>query len=336
VAEALDLDRRLADVAARASDGDVLAAIDELVQLNRTRRDPRTERLLVEMRHAAFAELPVAPGRPVWPASFDDPFPNEDWLPIATAKQLSGDLLGGAITHHGCLCVQGLLDQESAGRLREQIDRCFEGREQVISGQAAESDWFVPFQPGLAKAQGFAGNKFVRAVDAPRALWDLMEIFTERGIIRAVTEYLGERPAMIANKWVLRRSPAGVAGTDFHQDGAFLGDGIRTVDCWIALSDCGPGTGRPAIELIPRRFDQILPTGGDATLGWSIAEAVALEAAGDVPLCSPVFAPGDAMFFDEMLPHRTTQGPDLGRRYAVESWFVAPSSYPAKHVPIVL
>jgi hypothetical protein len=42
------------------------------------------------------------------------------------------------------------------------------------------------------------------------------------------------------------------------------------------------------------------------------------------------------MFFDERLPHRTTQGLDLGYRYAIESWFVAPSSYPAKHVPVVL
>lgn len=141
---------------------------------------------------------------------------------------------------------------------------------------------------------------------------------------------------MIANKWVLRRSPAGVQGTDFHQDGAFLGEGIRTVDCWIALSHCGPGTGRPAIELIPRRFNEILSTGGDATLPWAIAEAATLEAANGVPLCSPVFEPGDAMFFDERLPHRTTQGPELNRRYAVESWFVAPSSYPDKHVPIVL
>jgi len=109
------------------------------------------------------------------------------------------------------------------------------------------------------------------------------------------------------------------------------------VDCWIALSDCGPGSGgRPAIELIPRRFDAMLPTGGDAMLTWAISEAATLEAANGASLCSPVFAPGGAMFFDERLPHRTTQGVDLERRYSVESWFAAPSSYPDKHVPIVL
>jgi hypothetical protein len=49
-----------------------------------------------------------------------------------------------------------------------------------------------------------------------------------------------------------------------------------------------------------------------------------------------VFAPGDALFFDEHLPHRTSVGADLGLRYAIESWFVAPSSYPDKHLPVVL
>ena len=39
---------------------------------------------------------------------------------------------------------------------------------------------------------------------------------------------------------------------------------------------------------------------------------------------------------DELLPHRTGRGRSLGTRYAVESWFVAPSSYPDSHVPLVL
>ena len=150
----------------------------------------------------------------------------------------------------------------------------------------------------------------------------------------AVTEYLGERPAMIANKWVLRRSPSGKAGTDYHQDGAFLGEGIRTVDCWIALTDCGPGTGRPAIDLVPRRFP-LIPPGEGAAFTWSITEQAVHAAAPDAPVASPVFRAGDAIFFDEVLPHRTSVGLDLGERYAIESWFVAPSCYPAGQVPLV-
>ena len=161
-------------------------------------------------------------------------------------------------------------------------------------------------------------------------------MFEETGIRRAVGEYFAERPVMIANKWVLRRSASGKIGTDYHQDGAFLGEGIRTVDCWISLSHCGPGTGRPGLDIVARRFGSIIPPGEGAAFPWSLTEAAVESAAPDATIVSPVFAPGDVLFFDERLPHRTTVGLDLTTRYAIESWFVAPSSYPAKHVPIVL
>lgn len=334
----LEVERRLAAAAGLAAAGRALDAIEDLSQLNRAQRDPRIERRLVELRHAAFAELPTSPGRPTWPASFADPFPGERGLPMTEADRISGDLLGGAITNHGCLHVRRLFDEPSVARFRDQIERGFEARERLADGAAREAvaPWFVPFEIGQAKAEGFGRERFVRAVDAPGALWELVELFIERGVVRAITDYFGERPAMIANKWVLRRSPSGVAGTDFHQDGAFLGEGIRTIDCWIALSSCGPGTGRPGIDLIPRRFEGVLPSGEASAFPWSLAERTVRDASAGVALCSPVFDAGDALFFDERLPHRTSVGLELTTRYAVESWFVAPSSYPAKHVPIVL
>jgi ectoine hydroxylase-related dioxygenase (phytanoyl-CoA dioxygenase family) len=128
--------------------------------------------------------------------------------------------------------------------------------------------------------------------------------------------------------------PADSRCPDFHQDGAFLGDRIRTVDCWIALSDCGPGTGAPAIDLVARRLDGVLETGEGSQFPWTVSEATARAVAGDT-LVSPVFAPGDALFFDERLLHRTSTGPDVAARYAIESWFFAPSAYPDGQVPIV-
>ncbi len=200
------------------------------------------------------------------------------------------------------------------------------------------SAWFVPFEPGREKAEGFGRAAFVRVVDVPQALSELVEVFTETGVRDAVTGYFNERPAMIANKWGLRRTaPAPTARcADFHQDGAFLGDGIRTVDAWVSLSHCGPGTGVPAIDFVPRRFDGVLPAGEGAMFPWSLAEATVRTAAGEASIVSPVFAPGDALFFDERFVHRTAVGPDVEPRYAIESWFVAPSSYPDKHLPVVL
>jgi hypothetical protein len=333
-----DIEERLAEASALAKAGRALEAIDDLMEVNRAHRDPRVEQHLVSLRHSAFAELPASPGRPSWPPTFPDPFPSDVGLPEADVRELSCELLGGAITNHGCLHLRGLLNGPTAERLRDQIEKSFEARERLVEGEAPASvaPWYVPFGPGQAKAEGFGRDHFVRAVDAPGTLYELVELFAQVGVLRAITEYLGERPVMIANKWVLRRSLSGMELTDFHQDGAFLGEGIRTVDCWIALSHCGPGTGRPGLDLLPRRFAGILPTGDGAAFPWSLAERAVHDAAPNLSVCSPVFEPGDALFFDELLPHRTAVGAELGPRYAVESWFVAPSSYPAKHVPIVI
>jgi hypothetical protein len=336
-----DVEHLLASAADAVAQGRALPELDRLTVLlaeGSVPVDPRLDQALVGLRHAAFAELDRRPGRPVWPATFADPFPDQDAIPTAVVDDLTADLLGGALTHHGCLRVDGVLSSEEADRFRDHIDRAFAARELAEERGSARDvgPAFVPFEVGQARAQGFGADGFVRTVDAPSALRDLTSVFARTGITAAVTDYLGERPSMIANKWVLRRSPTGKIGTDYHQDGAFLGEGIRTVDCWISLSHCGPGTGRPAIDLVARRFPGIIPSPEDAAFPWSLTERAVHEAAGGAPVLSPVFAPGDAIFFDELLPHRTSVGLDLTTRYAIESWFVAPSSYPARHEPVVL
>jgi Phytanoyl-CoA dioxygenase (PhyH) len=320
-----------------AAEGRALQAIEDLSALNRSRRDPRIERRLVELRHAASCELPTS-GRPEWPPTFADPFPGESGLPVVEADRISGEVIGGGITNHGCLRVDHLVAPATVARIIEQIEQAFAGRDRLAQGadplEVAPS--YVPFAPGRAEADGFSSPFFVRVVDAPGTMWEIVELFEQMGVTAAVADYFGERPTMIANKWVLRRAPGGADGTDFHQDGAFLGEGIRTVNCWITLSECGPDTGRPGLEVIARRFDGIIPAGVGAKHTWSLAESTVLEAAPDAPVSCPVIGAGDAIFFDERTPHRTTNGPELGTRYAIESWFVAPSSSLARHEPIVL
>ena len=234
--ETSDVDGALACADELAENGRWLAAIDELTTVYGQTRDHRVARRLVELRHAAFDELPKSPGRPTWPAIFADPFPGRTGIVEVAPEQLTGELVGGAINHHGCLRINGLLDPSTAEHFRGRIEAAFEARQRLADGTPPDSasPWFVPFEPGRPKAEGFGRDLFVRAVDAPDALCELVEIFTETGIRRAISEYLAERPAMIANKWVLRRSDSGMLLHDFHQDGAFLGEGIRTIDCWIA------------------------------------------------------------------------------------------------------
>lgn len=316
----------------------VLDEIDELTRLNLDQPDAARERRLVQLRNAAFDELDRRPGRSSWPPDLADPFPGVSGVPTIDSSDVSAEMIGGGILHHGCVRVNGLLDAEASARLRDCIEEAFSARQRVVEGGQLEAaaPWWVPFEKGQKKAAGFGAERFVRAVDVPHALFELVEVFKRTGVRDAVGAYFNERPAMIANKWVLRRSPSGLPSTDYHQDGAFLGDAIRTVDCWIALSDCGPGTGRPAMDVVPRRFEIIPPGEQGATFPWSLAAETVERIAGDTSIASPSFAEGDALFFDERLPHRTSVGTDLTTRYAIESWFVAPSSYPAKHVPVVL
>jgi hypothetical protein len=326
-----------ADIVAAAREaaaaGRALHAVDLLAAVPRSERTVELSAEMVLLRNRAFSELDRRPGRPSWPVAFADAFPGERGIPEVGRRGLTGAVLGAAIVHHGCLRVNGLFEPRQVERFRELIAHAHDERERGDG----DFEWFVPFEPGREKAEGFGRQAFVRVVDVPVALGELVDAFADVGVTGAVTDYFNERPAMIANKWGLRRTMP-VTETrcaDFHQDGAFLGDDIRTVDAWIALSRCGPGTGAPSMDLVPRRLE-VLPAGEGAFFPWSLAESVAREAAGDAGVASPVFAPGDALFFDERLVHRTAVGPDTEARYAIESWFVAPSSYPAKHLPVVL
>ena len=57
----------------------------------------------------------------------------------------------------------------------------------------------------------------------------------------------------------------------------------------------------------------------------------------DAPPETPAFAPGDAILFDERFVHRSSAGRTFtADRYAVESWFFAPSRFPERYVPILV
>jgi hypothetical protein len=148
-----------------------------------------------------------------------------------------------------------------------------------------------------------------------------------------VTAHLGERPFLSANKCTLRRVPVD-SNTSWHQDGAFLGAEIRTINLWLSLSDCGVDA--PGLDILPRRVDEVLETGTrGAIFDWSVSDSIVDELAVDVPVVRPVFAPGDAVLFDHLLVHRTAVAPGMTReRHAIETWMFTPSGYPEAQIPI--
>ena len=166
----------------------------------------------------------------------------------------------------------------------------------------------------------------VLAVDSPPALFDVIETFEAAGVRRIVGEFFGEQPALLAKKWTLRRVPHDSGESGWHQDGAFMGRDIRSLNVWLSLSHCGDDA--PGLDIVARRFDEIVPTGSDgAWLDWNVGQRM-VDRVAEGALTRPIFEAGDAVIFDHMLLHRTAVDAGMTRdRYAIEAWFLAPSTY---------
>jgi ectoine hydroxylase-related dioxygenase (phytanoyl-CoA dioxygenase family) len=120
-------------------------------------------------------------------------------------------------------------------------------------------------------------------------------------------------------------------GSSWHQDGAFLGTEKHTLNMWVALSDCGERAS--GLDVVARRFDSIVTTGTEgAFFDWDVSPDVVEEVRGSDPIVAPVFAAGDAVFFDQFLLHKTGTNPAFtDDRYALETWFFTPSSFPGHY-----
>ena len=324
---------------------DVLARIDDLVSRNRKQRDSEIERELVSARHAAFDQLPKSgEPRPAVPASgWDSAL--EQGIPTIPPQSLSADSVRAAILAHGCVHVPGLFDPDSAGSLAADIDRTFAASDEALAdggggGGLSRDAWYVPFKPLPGYKLG-GGRKWNReggaiwAADSPRCMFQILDHFDRAGIRTLITDYLGERPALSMNKSVLRRVSPQTGGADWHQDGAFLGGGIRSVNVWVTLSRCGDIA--PGMDLVPLRLEEIAETGTEgANFDWSVSPEVVERVAGETGVVRPIFEAGDALLFDHMMLHRTAADPAMTNdRYAIETWFFAPSAYPDDQVPLV-
>jgi hypothetical protein len=113
---------------------------------------------------------------------------------------------------------------------------------------------------------------------------------------------------------------------------------MRTVDVWVALSECGGDTSAPGLAMVPRRIDHVLETKLEgAASPIAVSEADLREVLRGKPPLRPTFAAGDALLFDELFLHCTGGTTDKTRdRYALEAWFFAPSAFPSMYVPMAV
>jgi hypothetical protein len=339
-AHGAEASRVLALANALEAAGAVLDAIEALTAANRLRRDMALERHLVRLRRRAFGALdwPAVTGPP--PASAGHP-PRSCGTPSPLEPaSLTSETLRAGIGRHGCVWVRGLVPPPRVAQLHDVIDRAFDAREARLAGRptADAAAWYDELErvPKDGSRTWIRAGQGLLAADSPRGLFEFLDSVHVLGIDRLIADYLGERPSLSVEKTVLRRADASLHASAWHQDGAFLGDGIRTLDAWFALTRCGRDA--PGLEVMPVRLGRVLPTGGAGTyLGWTVSpETIARELPG-VPIWRPEFEAGDVLLFDHLLLHRTAADPDMpGVRYAIESWFFASSVYPKTSTALVV
>jgi ectoine hydroxylase-related dioxygenase (phytanoyl-CoA dioxygenase family) len=327
-----------------AAEGRFEEAVALASHLCRDRADSELEYRMVQWRRQAFANVETSKPRADWPPAYPDPFPETRGLPEIHRGQLSTETIAGGILHHGSLLVRELIDPALAATFIEDIDQAFAGRmaQGELYDDALSTPWYrriaLPADHHVEKSRefvelGFAG---IYMADSPRILARYTEMLGRTGIVSMIAGYMGERPCLSAGKTTVRRVPADMKTTSWHQDGAFLGTDIRSINLWLCLSHCGVDAS--GLDIVPRRLDYLAERGSPgAYFDWDVSPEVANQAAGDIGIASPVFRPGDAMLFDHMMLHRTGLPAGMSRdRYAIEAWMFAPSHYPMEHLPLVI
>lgn len=329
---------------------DFEAAIRTAVAANLESRDPLLEQRLVEWRVRGFNRCERTGSPPTWPPAYSDRFDGTEGIPEIHFKELDSDALLSGVLGKGGLVVRGLMDAETIAITKNHIDRAFAARRAQALGRAASSDliWFhrSGSLPGRPAEFATLGSEDVPAtgsiwcVDCPPAAFDLIEFYRRRGLAQLLAGYFGEPATLSVKKWVLRCvEPINGGSAGWHQDGRFLGDeSIRTVNLWVALSDCGTGADAPGIELVVGNQREIYPTGTHgADFDWTVGQGLVDQIARRSQVVCPRFRPGDAVFFDHYNLHRTGFGTNQAQnRYAVETWFFARSTAPAKQQPLLL
>jgi hypothetical protein len=309
--------------------GDVEAAQRVYATAHSGMSAERLARAELILRHEAFTRAAQRSVTGPWPPTTDLQMTETDGLPEVTAGDLSRETLVAAVRQQGALIVRGLFDANVCADLRPMIDQAMA----AVGSGAFDPKWNIPFTDagGRELSQRFREVNFDpggRAVPyVPVAAARVLQEFERIGLRDLVAGYLGERPALSLEKWTLRRVPP-TTNSSWHQDGAFLGEDKHTLNLWVALSDCGETAS--GLDMVARRFDRIVQTGTEgAYFDWDVSQQVVDAERGDRPVVSPVFQAGDAVFFDQFLLHRTGIKPGLVEdRYALESWFFTPSSFP--------
>lgn len=347
VLEVLDPVER-AETEAKIAASGMTAGIEYLLNANRADRSATRE---IALRNLSVAEG-VSRQQPEVAGEFSIDGPDillprtEHNLPFIPAAELSVETIRAGLRTGGCLLVKGLLGAAQIEELTDEIDQAIAAERLDADEQAAATSPSSTFHRnermygrnvmGPLRAL-YDRDEFRLLVDSPHALFTVLEMYRQVGLLSVIEEHLGMRPALAAEKATLRRvNPEGLERTGWHQDGAFLGES-RVLNAWLALSDCGVEA--PGLQVVSRRLDGVVPgdpAWKDTHMHWIVSEEEAERLGNEEGgVWVPTFEPGDCLLFDGLFLHRTARRPGMTkRRYAIETWFFDPASLPDKYLPM--
>ncbi len=266
-------------------------------------------------------------------------------VPEIAATDLTLERLRTAVAKHGGIIVRNMFSQASVDTLIVAADRVIDACADPAATVPASAYHNPPenlrtIMPNrdreLANTRSFHRNSgSAMCVEAPSVAEALLQLYERHGLKQLMTEYLGEPPCLSAKKWVLRRSKLPVAEAGWHQDGAFMGTNLNSLNMWIPLNKCGGRTGAPGLDVVPQRLYEIASAEG-AQFNWSVSDSMVTDRyTEDQAVVMPEFNAGDAFFFDHLYLHRTQYRTDFTKlRYAVETWFFGASSFPKNQIPL--
>jgi hypothetical protein len=310
-------------------------------------RDVLSDKSSVAQRMEFFREILPTKERPLLVKPDAAEVAREDTsIPEVNRTDLSVEILRAAIAEQGALIVRGMFSPEETEALTHVIDRVLDSasvpkkeRDQMVSPYFSPPENLASIMPEkqmeLAALRMFNGaSGAIMAVEAPSVAESLLQFYAHHGIKELLTAYLGEPPCLSAKKWMLRRSQLPINASGWHQDGAFMGTDINSLNLWIPLTECGGQTGAPGMDVVPRRLNNIATAEG-ATFDWSVSDEYVQNGGLKVLPVAPVFQAGDAFFFDHLYLHRTQSREDFTKdRYAIETWFFGETTFPKDQIPV--
>jgi len=332
--------------------GDWGGALRSLADAHRTQPDPQLARALADLRHRSWPYLTTADPRPQPTPSAESIPLGPSGLPEASLAGLTAADLRAALLTHGTLYIPRALDGNQVASLTATIDSAIEAAQahdrddEPTTGDTSDGPVWRPLELDRECLDAVSGDvvplhrKFIHEAggvllaDAPGPMAQLLQLYESLGLHELLSDFLGDRPAMSAQKCTLRRVEPTRMG-QWHQDGAFLGSHIRAINIWVPLTSCG--TDAPGLDIINQRLDHIVETGTRGSyFKWAVGDDVVTDIVGPEGFVRPTFEAGDMLIFDEMMLHRTAITPTMtGTRHAVEFWCFAMSTYPEGHIPLV-